>query len=80
VTYGSFVVDIKDHKQEKERTRLTVGGDQIEYPGDISTRSAGITTAKIIINSVISTQDAKFLVIDIKNFYVNTPLVDSNIW
>jgi hypothetical protein len=23
-TYGSFVVDIKDHKEEKERTRLTV--------------------------------------------------------
>jgi hypothetical protein len=28
VTYGSFVVDIKDHKEEKERTRLTVGGDK----------------------------------------------------
>jgi hypothetical protein len=53
VTYGSFVVDIKDHKEEKERTRLTVGGDQIEYPGDKSTRTAGLTTAKIIINSVI---------------------------
>jgi hypothetical protein len=37
VTYGSFLVDIKDHKEEKERTRLTVGGDQIEYPGDKST-------------------------------------------
>jgi hypothetical protein len=38
VTYGSFVVDSKDHKEEKERTRLTLGGDQIEYPGDKSTR------------------------------------------
>jgi hypothetical protein len=74
VTYGSFVVDIKDHKEEKERTRVTVGGDHIEYPGDKSTRTAGLTTAKILINSVISTQDAKFLVIDIKNFYLNTPL------
>jgi hypothetical protein len=74
VTYGSFVVDIKDHKEEKERTRLTVGGDQIEYPGDKSTRTAGLTTAKILINSVISTQGAKFLVIDITNFYLNTPL------
>jgi hypothetical protein len=37
VTYGSFVVDIKDHKEEKERTRLTVGGNQIECPGDKST-------------------------------------------
>jgi hypothetical protein len=34
VTYGSFVVDIKDPKEEKERTILTVGGDQIYYPGD----------------------------------------------
>jgi hypothetical protein len=74
VTYDSFVVDIKDHKEEKERTRLTVGGDQIEYPGDKSTRTAGLTTAKILINSVISTPGAKFLVIDINNFYLNTPL------
>jgi hypothetical protein len=74
VTYGSFVVDIKDHKEEKERTRLTVGGDQIEYLGEKSTRTAGLTTAKILINIVISTLGAKFLVIDIKNFYLNTPL------
>jgi hypothetical protein len=73
VTYGSFVVDIKDHKEEKERTRLTVGGEQIEYPGDKSTRTAGLTTAKILINRVISTLGAKFLVIDM-NFYLNTPL------
>jgi hypothetical protein len=72
--YGSFVVDIKDHKEEKERTRLTVGGDHIEYPGDKSTRAAGLTTSKILINSVISTLGAKFLVIDIKNFYLSTPL------
>jgi hypothetical protein len=74
VTYGSFVVDIKDRKEEKERTRLTVGGDQIEYPGDKSTRTAGLAMAKILINSVISTPKAKFLVIDIKNFYLNNPL------
>jgi hypothetical protein len=69
VTYGSFVVDIKDHEEEKERTSLTVGGDHIEYPGDKSTRTAGLTTTRILINSVISTPSAKFLVIDI-NFYI----------
>jgi hypothetical protein len=46
VTYGSFVVDIKDHKEEKECTRLTVGGDQIEYQGDKSTRTTALTTAR----------------------------------
>jgi hypothetical protein len=80
VTYGSFVVDIKDHKEEKERTRLTVGGDQIEYPGYKSTLTAGLTTAKILINSVISTANVKFLDIDITNVYLNTPSEDSNIW
>jgi hypothetical protein len=53
VIHGSFVVDIKD---------------QIEYPGDKSARTAGLATAKILINSVISTLGAKFLVIDIKNY------------
>jgi hypothetical protein len=33
-----------------------------------------LTAAKILINSVISTLGAKFLVIDINNFYLNTPL------
>jgi hypothetical protein len=47
---------------------------KIEYPGDKSTRTAGLTTAKILINSVISTFGAKFLVIDIKKIYLNIPL------
>jgi hypothetical protein len=51
-----------------------VGGDQIEYPSDKYTRTAGFTTAKILINGVISTKGAIFLVVDIKNFYLNTPL------
>jgi hypothetical protein len=72
--YGSFVVDIKDHKEEKERTRLTVGGDQIEYQGEKSTETAELPTVKILINSVFSTLGAKILVIDIKHFYLNTPL------
>jgi hypothetical protein len=74
VTCGSFVVDIKDHKEEKEHTRLTVGGDKIEYPGDKSTRTVGLTTAKILINSVISTLGARFLVIDNNFSILNTPI------
>jgi hypothetical protein len=80
VTYGSFVVDITGHKEEKKRTRLTVGRDQIEYPGDKSTQTAGLTTSNILINSVISTPNAKFLVIETNNSYLNTPSYDSNIW
>jgi hypothetical protein len=80
VTYGSFVMNIKDNKEEKERTRLTVTGDQIEYPGDKSPRSTGLTTAKNLINTFISTLGAKLLVIDINFFNLNTPSDDSKIW
>jgi hypothetical protein len=65
VTNRSFVVDMKEHKDENKLTRLTVGGDQIEYPGDRSTRTAGLTTEKKLINSTISTKGGIFLVIDI---------------
>jgi hypothetical protein len=78
--YGSFVVDTKEHKEERERTRLTVGGDQIEYPGEKSTHTAGLTTAKILINSVISTKGARFLVVDIQTSISTPPSQDSNIW
>jgi hypothetical protein len=74
VTYGSFIVDIKYHKEEKERTILTVRGDHIKYTGNKSTRSAGLTTSKFLINSVIYTFGATFLVIEIKKINLNTPL------
>jgi hypothetical protein len=78
--YGSFVVDIKEHTEERERARLTVGGDQIEYHGDKSTHTAGLTTAKILIKSLISTKGARLLVVDIKTSISTPPSQDWNIW
>ena len=74
VSYGRLVCDVRLHKAEQERTRLTVGGDQLEYFGPVTTETADITTVKVIINSVISTQGAKFATFDIKNFYLGTPM------
>ena len=42
----------------------------INYPGDVSTPTANTTTAKIVINSTISTPKAKYLVVYVKNFYL----------
>jgi hypothetical protein len=36
VTYGRFVVDIHPNKTETHRVRLTVSGNLIQYPGDVS--------------------------------------------
>jgi hypothetical protein len=45
-TYGRFVVNIHPNKSEIHRARLTVGGNLIQYQGDVSTRSADLTTSK----------------------------------
>jgi hypothetical protein len=70
ITYGKIVCDYKPHKQEKERVRLTVGGDRLDYSGDIDTSTADITTFKILINSTLSTEDAAMMMMDIKNYYL----------
>jgi hypothetical protein len=75
ITYGKIVCDYKPHKQERERVRLTVGGDRFDYSGDVATSTADITTFKIIINSTLSTEDAAMMMMmDIKNYYLGTPL------
>jgi hypothetical protein len=74
ITYGKIVCDYKPHKKEKERVRLTVGGDRLDYSGDIATSTADITTFKILINSTLSTKDAAMMMMDIKNYYPVTPL------
>jgi len=51
-----------------------VGGNQINYPGNVSTKTAQLTTAKLMLKSVLSTKDALFGTADIKDFYLNTPM------
>jgi hypothetical protein len=73
VTYGNIQVDYRPQKAEENRTRLTVGGNLlIDFPGDVSTPTADITTTKMVINSTISTPKAKYMRGDIKNFYLGT--------
>jgi hypothetical protein len=74
ITYSKVVCDYKPHKQEKERVWLTVGGDILDYSGDVTTSTADITTFKILINSTLSTKDAAMIMMDIKNYYLGTPL------
>jgi hypothetical protein len=73
-TYSRFVASKRPHKVESKRVRLTVGGSQIYYPGGVSTPTAGITTAKLLFNSVISTANARLAVFDLTYFYLGTPM------
>jgi hypothetical protein len=69
ITYGKIVCDFKPHKKEKERVRLTVGGNMLYYSGDVATSTADITTFKILINSTLSTADASMMMMDIKTLF-----------
>jgi hypothetical protein len=75
ITYGKIVCDYKPHKKEKERIRLTVGGDRLDYSGDVATSTTDIKTFKILINNTLSTKYAAMMMMDIKNYYyLGTPL------
>ena len=55
--------------------RVTSGEDRLEYEGNASTDTANLTTVKVLLNSTISTEDACFLTLDIKDFYYRTDLL-----
>ena len=61
-------------KTEQNRTRFTVGGDKIKYPGEVATPTAEMLVAKLLFNSVVSTPGARFMTMDILNVYLMTPL------
>ena len=73
-TYLRVVVADRPMKKEPERVRITVGGDKVDYPGPVTTKTTDLTTAKLLINSVISDDGARFLGLDLKDFFLGTPL------
>ena len=74
VTYARIVVDYRAQKKDPNRVRITAGGNLIKYPYELTTRTADLTTSKIMWNSVISTPGALFACGYANNFYLCTPL------
>ena len=55
ITYARIVVDICPQKEEAHRTRITVGGNRVNYPYPVTTKTAELTTHKLLLNSVVLT-------------------------
>jgi hypothetical protein len=55
--------------------RITIGGNNMAYPGDVGTPTGSIELVKQLINSVLSQHNARLATMDLKNFYLTTPLV-----
>ena len=73
-TYAQIVVSYRPQKEDPYQVWITFGGDKIDYAGETFTPNDNITTAKCLFNSVISTKFAKFLGLNIKDFYLNTDM------
>jgi hypothetical protein len=68
-TYAKVIVAYHPQKDDPYRIRITAGKNKIYYPGELTTRTANMTTAKLHWNSVLSTPSAKYMCLDIGNFY-----------
>ena len=68
VTYARLVAELGPHKKEVHRVRVTVGGDRLDYTGITATQTASLITTKCLINSTLSTDSAKFMSVDIKDY------------
>ena len=73
-TYAQVVVDFCPQKEDPNRVRIPKGGNLIKYAGELTTQTADLTTAKMLLRSVISTDEANFMVLDIGDFYLETPI------
>ncbi|KAL7465745.1 hypothetical protein ACHAXS_006062 [Conticribra weissflogii] len=74
ITYARIVVDYRPQKADLNRVQITAGGNLINYPGELTTHTANITSTKIMWNSVISTPGARYACFDLKNFYLGALL------
>ena len=70
VRYANIVVYYHPQNIDPNRVRITAGGNLINYPGKIMTRTEDLTTANILWKSIISTINAKLFCDEIKDFYL----------
>ena len=62
-----------DDMHKVYRIRGTAGGDRINYDGPTKANTAALSTVKILLQSVVS-DNADWMTLDIKDFYLMTPL------
>ena len=74
VTYTQMVAYIRPTKSEVNCVRVTVGGNRLNFPGATTTHCAGLTTIKCLLNNTISTPGARFMTLEIKDFYYGTAM------
>jgi hypothetical protein len=76
ICHTMVVCEVRPDKDEPNRTRITIGGNHICYPGNVGTNTALLELLKLLLNSVLSQKGARFSSIDLKNIYLDTPMLE----
>jgi hypothetical protein len=74
VTYACIVIDHRPQKEDPNRICITVGGNFIPYPFELTMRTTDMVSSKLLCNSTITIRVAQFSGADIKNMYLEMPL------
>ena len=72
IAHARIICNIRPQKKETHHTRVTIGGNLLDYEWNTKTPTADLITLKLLINSVLSTPEAKFMAVDTNFFYVET--------
>ncbi len=70
------VCEVRPDKNHPNHTRITIGGNRICYPGNVGTNTASLELLKLLLNSVLSQKGAYFSSINLKNFYLDMPMLE----
>ena len=50
ITFTKVVCEVREQKEDPNRTQITIGGNRICYPRDVGTPTAGLDLVQLIIN------------------------------
>jgi hypothetical protein len=74
VTYAWIVIDHCPQKEDPNCVRITVGGNLINHPFELTTCSTDMVSSALLWNSTIRAKGAHFAGANIKNMYLDMPL------
>jgi hypothetical protein len=74
ICHTMVVCEVRPEKDDPNCTRITIGGNRICYPGNVGTNTASLELVKLLLNSILSWKGARFSSINLKNFYLDTPM------
>jgi hypothetical protein len=74
ICHTMVVCKVQPGKDNPNRTQNTIGGNRICYTGNVGTNTASLELLKLLLNSVLLQKGAWFSSIDLKNFYLDTPM------